>query len=477
MRVGIRDGGRMDEGNGPIADLVQRYDASWQRALPAARSWEVLAAWLPEPAITGALARHLRERVGILALDLATFYEDPGTERPWPLASQRLLEELLRNDEGVAFPLAVRVHRTVLEGAYHTLRRELNRQSAHTTETLAFDILVVGLAEVEVTLPPALTHMVTKAGPTALPVVAIPMPFPLPFTLRTALDSLSATRYVEDRTAQLLVWRARRDMLRQGQAPVADTLPRTDQEWLLDMRTILPGMGGAVAMERLTDWQRQIVGLYEDGNSRAAIAKELGISLGAVAAARGRARASSTFAATDALVWEAAGLGDLVWARVQDTLEKATPVRGNGNAPPHPSAGATTDLVSEESTVDADDMRSMYPGGGPRPVANRSIVAALLIACRTGLGWDELVRLSPRLPPCSRRTVERRLRAWQSTLYWDTVRALLTPLLEGGASIDWSRARPKAIGRQAATLDLREIIRVERLLRAAERLFPNTQDD
>ncbi len=469
----------MDKAIDHADTLVRLYAARWRTVLPLVQAWEDLAAMLGEPAVSEAMARHLVERVGKLAIDLAVFYQDPMAARSWSVGPQQLIDGLTLARQTVPAPLALLIHDVVLQGAYRILRQELMVYPAHDPSVLALDVLLAGLAEVDVPVPPGLARLIRRRARTS----DIPKPQPdavdldrcltaplvvhlaVPPALRIAVDRIARLNgRLELLATRLATWGMRRDMLRRGEAPVDETLPRTDEDRWVDTRPTLPTMHISIPMERLTKLEQEIVARYADGSTRRAIAGDLAISAGAVSGVLGRARTNSTFSAVDALVCEAAGLDNVAWASVQTLLEAVTPTRGK---------------VTEPSRR----------GGGPRPKSNRLIVAAIIIACRTGLdwdglsrlptwlGWDALARPSPMLPPCGLRTVERRLHAWQDDATWDRVQGRLTPLLRGSAPIAWSRARPGDIGTRAATMNLPEIERVTRLLEPALWLVPSNPPD
>jgi transposase len=77
------------------------------------------------------------------------------------------------------------------------------------------------------------------------------------------------------------------------------------------------------------------------------------------------------------------------------------------------------------------------PAMGRPALADRSVLTGIVFVLKTGISWDDL----PEEMGCGcGATCFRRLRDWQRSGIWQTIRPILQNRLPCGARIDWSRA-------------------------------------
>ncbi len=433
----------MDHADSPIVD---NYVTAWRAGLPQIVAWEAIAALPADREPQGKLHRHLEYQVGARAHRLVRVI---ARHHGWPCRiPTRARIALPGGVEGRQLPLAMWLHRAALEGAFTSVAATYGGDEDRVREELALDVLVAGLAEVAAppaspwalaarrhaieSAPPPLALTATSAESTWRDISLLALP---PRLLAVLEHGSGAVQRITERVAAFDVVRTRSAMLAHGIVPQEDTRPTNAEDRHNEPRLFIRRRVDPLPLERLTTEQRNVVG-QTDEMSRQAIAVNQGIGIDGVDALLASARRNGVFPRRDVLLWEAARLDGATWALVQAKLEGAT-LRGGER-----------------------EVRSGRTGG-PRPVANRSVVAAIIIVCRTGLAWADLGDVMPDLVPCSLKTAQRRLASWLGGMAWVETLAILTKREPLGMPIDWARAHPRRLARRAEELRAVEIMRLQ----------------
>ena len=436
MPIGVSER-REQVSDDPHNILIERYVRVWSGSVYRIIVWEKLRHSSRSQTSAEVLADWLFERSRSLALFVARDFGQYQIQRTPNRISPAHVGHLLDMKPPRPFPLALLMHSLMLEAAFEILGNMPRVRSERSSDLVALRVLITGMRTIGRWIPPRQRHEQSPGG-----------------------SSLRWREIIVDGSAAVAADEAVRSTLPPQLVatllgPAASIIPflLAEADFRMEPTSGHATLGGhpwrgmtTIVPERQTFIQREVLGQLLDFGSRRKLASETGRSLILIDKLLRDARSNAIPADRDIVIWAAADLSTRLWLNVEHLL--ATDTTRAGNLSPN---GRTSTLAEGSNT----SVR------GRTPILNRTIVAAIIIVCRTGLSWHGFARQFPRLAPCTMRTAETRLRVWLDARSWSSVQQSLSHWFSARhIAVDWSRIDSATLGSAAEVRNEQEIARV-----------------